>query len=178
MKYPVSLFFLIGILLFFLPFVEIKCNATPLYEAKGIDLVTGFTVKENKHIKDFDETSLDIKNERQQGNMFAIAAFAFGILGLILSLLNFRSQTAACMITGSLAAFSLVGLLIDLKSDLKKWNGSSIKKPDNDFLGRLTNIKVSVDFTAWFYISLISFLAAAYFAYKKDLPAARQKTPS
>jgi len=170
MKYSISISFLVGILLFFLPFVEIKCNATPLYEAKGIDLVTGFTVKDNKHIKDFDETSFDIKNERQQGNTFAIAAFALGILGLILSLLNFKSQQLVCVITGALAAISLIGLLVNLKSDLRKWNGSSIKKPDNDFLGGLANIKVSVDFTAWFYLSLISFLAAAYFAYQKGLP--------
>lgn len=174
MKYSVSISFLAGILLFFLPFVEIKCNATPLYEAKGIDLVTGFTVKNNQHIREFDDTTLDIKNERQQGNSFAIAAFAFGILGLILSLLNFKSQTALCMITGALAAFSLIGLLIDLKSDLTKWNRSSIKNPDG-FLGGLANIKVSVDFTAWFYISLVSFLAAAYLAYQKGLPVSQQK---
>lgn len=176
MKYSVSICFLAGVLLFFLPFVEIKCNATPLYEAKGIDLVTGFTVKDGKHNKEFDETSIDIKNERQQGNTFAIAAFALGILGLILSLLNFKSQPAVCMITGALAAFSLIGLLIDLKSDLKKWNGSSIKKPDNDFLAGLANIKVSVEFTAWFYISLISFLAAAYFAYQKGLPSSQRRS--
>lgn len=149
-----------------------------MYEAKGIDLVTGFTVKDNKHIKDLDETSFDIKNERQQGNTFAIAAFALGILGLVLSLLNFKTQPTVCIITGALAAFSLIGLFIDLKSDLKKWNGSSIKKPDNDFLGGLANIRVSVDFTAWFYLSLISFLAAAYFAYQKGLPASKQKLSS
>ena len=177
MKYSISISFLVGLLLFFLPFVEVKCNATPLYEAKGIDLVTGFTVKDNKHIKDFDETALDIKNERQQGNTFAIAAFALGILGLVLSLLNFKSQPLVCMITGALAAFSLIGLLIDLNSDLKKWNGPSLKKTDNDFFG-LANIRVSVDFTAWFYISVISFLAAAYFAYQKGRPASQQKSPS
>lgn len=177
MKYPVSISFLIGILLFFLPFVEIKCNATPLYEAKGIDLVTGFTVKNDKHVREFDETSLDIKNERQQGNTFAIAAFAFGILGLILSLFHFKTQRAIGMITGALAAFSLIGLFIDLKSDLRKWNGSSIKKTD-DFLGGLANIKVSVDFTAWFYLSLVSFLAAAYFAYRGGLPGSPQKLSS
>lgn len=175
MKYSISISFLVGILLFFLPFIEIKCNATPLYEAKGIDLVTGFTVKDNMHSKDFDETSIDIKNERQQGNSYAIAAFALGILGLVLSLLNFKSQPVVCMITGALAAFALIGLLIDLNSDLKKWNGSSIKKTDNDFLGGLANIKVSVDFTAWFYLSLVSFLAAAYFAYQKGSLSSKQK---
>lgn len=178
-KYSVSIAYLVGVLLFFLPFVEIKCNATPLYEAKGIDLVTGFTVKEDRGRNTNDDFTMnDSRNERQEGNTFAIAAFILGILGLILSFLNFRSQPIISTITGALAALCLLGLMIQVKSDVGKWSSRGGSSPDHDMFRDMTrNIKVTAEFTAWFYLALISFAVAAYLSYKKGLPFLEEQPP-
>lgn len=177
-KYTSSVAYAVGILLFFLPFVEIKCNATPLYEAKGIELVTGFTVKDKAGISSNHFNGEDSQNERQQGNTFAIAAFVLGILGLILSFLNFKSQPVVSTITGVLAALCLIALLIQVKSDVGNWNTGGRPNANDDFFGNMArNIKVTAEFTAWFYLSLFSFLVAAYFSYKKGWPASINKQP-
>ncbi len=172
-KYTLSIIYAVGILVFFLPFVEIKCNATPLYEVKGIELVTGFTVKENQGTNGFDDLAIrenENSNERQEGNGFAIAALAFGIIGLIISFLNFKSQPIASTLTGALAAFCLIGLMIQVKADVGKWGskGGSNTKPD--IFGDMSReIKITADFTPWFYLALISFAAAGFLSYRKRL---------
>lgn len=180
-KYAISIAYAVGILVFFLPFVEIKCNATPLYEAKGIELVTGFTVDEQRGATGFDNVTVnDNQNERQEGNTFAIAAFVLGIIGLILSFLNFKSKPIASTITGALASICLVALMIQVKSDVGKWGtkGRTNSNPETDFLGDMSrNIKVTAEFTAWFYLALISFLVAAYLSYRKRLPQIAEQPP-
>lgn len=57
---------------------------------------------------------------------------------------------AGAVITGVLAAGALIGLLVDLKKEIG--SGSLLKdKP----------ISVSIEFTQWFYITIVAFLAAA-----------------
>lgn len=179
-KYGISIAYAVGILLFFLPFVEIKCNATPLYEAKGIDLVTGFTVDEQRGQTNVDNLSLnDNRNEKQEGSVFALGAFVLGIIGLILSFLNFKSQPVVSTITGVLASICLIALMIQVKSDVGKWGstGKTNTNPDNIFGDMSRNIKVTAEFTTWFYVALISFLIAAFLSYRKGLPAMAQQPP-
>jgi hypothetical protein len=182
-RYAISIAYALGVLLFFLPFVEIKCNATPLYEAKGIDLVTGFTVKEDLGKNKFDDVDVNINdnsNERQEGNVFAIAAFALGIIGLILSFLNFRSKPMASTITGVLGAICLIALMIQVKADVEKWGskGNTNTNSNTDLFGGMTkNIKITADFTPWFYLALLSFLVAAFLSYRKGLPSVAAQPP-
>ena len=171
-KYTISIIYAVGILLFFLPFVEIKCNATPLYEVKGIELVTGFTVEDsNKGTENFNDVFVsESQNERQESNAFAIGAFAFGIIGLIISFLNFKSQPVASTLTGALAALCLVGLMIQVKGDVGKWSSKTRPATNTDIFGDMSRtIKVIADFTPWFYLALISFAAAAFLSYRQRL---------
>jgi hypothetical protein len=166
MKYSSSVAFAVALLLFFLPFVEFKCNATPLYEAKGIELVTGFTVKEDKDTKAIDDNG----NERQEPNVFAVIAFILGILGLILSFMNFKSRPLISAVTGMLAAVCLLALLIQVTSDVGKWNtAGKTNRDDNLFTDMAKTIRITAQFTAWFYLSLVSFLAAAFFSYRRKM---------
>jgi hypothetical protein len=178
-KYAVSIAWVVGILLFFLPFVEVKCNATPLYEAKGIDLVTGFTVKDNPDKNSLDNLDVnDVRNERQEGNGFAIAAFILGIAGLILSFMNFKSQPVVSSITGVLAALCLIALMIQVKADVGKWSNHPRPNSDNVFFDDMSrSMKITAEFTTWFYLSLISFLVAAYLSYKNKPSAVVAQQP-
>jgi lysylphosphatidylglycerol synthetase-like protein (DUF2156 family) len=172
MKYSSSISFLVALLLFFLPFVEIKCNATSLYKAKGIELVTGFTVKDDRDKNSEDNLSVgDNRNERQEPNNFAIAAFVLGILGLILSFVNFRSRPLVNTVIAVLAAVCLLALLIQIQSDVGKWSTTGKTSRDDDLLHDMArSIRITAQFTAWYYLSLVSFIAAAFFSYRRKPP--------
>jgi hypothetical protein len=161
-------FFLIGNLLFFLPFAEFKCkNATGVIDfgiTKKINNTldsliakpTGFNLAFG--LKDYDET----KTRQQDGweykfkssgknksNGFALVALILGVLGFVISWLSFPSRPIVNAIIGALAAVALIGCMLDVKSTLKDQSG-----------GVLT-----VEFTIWFYLSITSFVLASIFNY-------------
>lgn len=75
----------------------------------------------------------------------------------------------AAMITGVLSAGAMIGLLLDIKKQAKidVPNLGETQTTNNGLnLGDM-KMGITVDFTPWFYISLIAFLAAAFFCYKR-----------
>jgi hypothetical protein len=166
-KTPSSIAFVVGTLLFFLPFLEIKCNNMSLQKLSGAELATGYkintpgsqnTLFEGLVKENTDNKPSISKNDNKEPNLYALAALALGALGLILSFTNIKAAGIGGLLTGSLAAASLIGLLIDVKRQLK----SEMK-----FDGVTSDVNIAVDFTPWFYISIISFAVAAYFSYKR-----------
>jgi hypothetical protein len=163
-KIPSTVSFAVGVLLFFMPFIDIKCNEMSVQTVNGIKLATGFQVKgpgdNNSLFGEMEETgkSNSNKGESKDPNLFALAALALGIAGLLLSSLNNKAGGIGGLITGVLSAAALIGLMVDVKTGLKNepltGNGSD-------------DVKISVDFTSWFYIALLAFLAAAYFSYRR-----------
>lgn len=184
-KIPSSVTFVVAILLFFMPFIDIKCNNMSLQQVNGIQLATGFQMKNNSSNNSFfndfktDEvdktiTKTTTKTDKKDPNLFAMVALGLGILGLILSFTNAKAAIGGAMVTGVLSAASLVGLMIDIKKkvkiDMPKTSGDSdggILDKGFDKIGKSMsdNLNISVDFTPWFYIALIAFLAAAVFSY-------------
>src|SRR5215208_6461937 len=91
-KYTVSIAYLAGILLFLLPFVEIKCNDAPFAENTGVGLAFGIDYKMTGQVKSLSdsfesETERKSKVSKESGKMyvFALVALILGIIGLILS---------------------------------------------------------------------------------------------
>lgn len=165
-KVPSSISFLIGTLLFFLPFLDIKCNNMSLQKLTGAELATGYKIKgpgsqntlfEGLLNENTDNKPAVAKNDKEP-NLFALAALALGALGLILSFTNIKAAGIGGVLTGALAAGSLIGLMIDVYRQLK--SEISIGEVKSD-------VSITVDFTPWFYLSAISFIAAAYFSYKR-----------
>jgi hypothetical protein len=76
-------------------------------------------------------------------------------------------------VTGIASAGALIGLMLDIKKKIKLDTGSSGGKKSeggglDDFGKELTEkMNISVDFTPWFYIAVLAFLAAAFFCYKR-----------
>jgi len=177
-KIPSTVAYVVGVLLFFMPFVDIKCNNMSLQEVSGIQLATGFTMKKNGADNSFlNDMKMDktegttAKSDKKDPNIYALIALALGIIGIILSITNARAASGAAMVTGIASAGALIGLFIDIKKQVKldmPDSGGDISKGIED-IGRTVTDKmnISVDFTPWFYIALISFLAAAYFCYKR-----------
>jgi hypothetical protein len=167
-KIPATAAFLIAILLFLLPFAEIKCNGTALANNTGIGIAMGTDWKEvtTKSLfgNDFgsDNTGNDQKMKKQDPNIFAIAALGLGIVGLLLAFLAPKSGGKPNLYIGILAAVALIAMLIDLKSKAK--SDTSLKSSDLDFNA---GVSITVDGTPAFYFAIILFVAAALFCWQR-----------
>jgi len=183
-KIPSTVAFAIGILLFFLPFIDIKCNNMSLQQVSGFQLATGFKVNnkssDNSFLNDIktdkaDETitKATTKSDKKDPNTYAMIALGLGILGLLLSFVNSKAASGGAMITGIASVVALIGLMIDIKKKVKM-DVPSAGKSDDDVLGlnklgqqMSDNINIRVDFTPWFYIAIIAFIAAVVFCYMR-----------
>jgi hypothetical protein len=157
-----SAMFLIGTLLFLLPFVNIKCKGETLISNNGIGLAFGVNYKTSKQIESNDDSfSKKISvTEKDSGKLYvsALLALLLGVAGFVLSVINPGPNKLNALI-GVLAAIALVGLMIQIRSEISD-------KSDHDILDSLSrNTRLTVEFTVWYYLSLISFIAAAFFSF-------------
>jgi len=173
-KIPSSIAFLLAILLFLLPFAEIRCNGAAVANNTGIGIATGAEWKEvvTKNIfgNGFQNnpSTNDTKVQKQDPNIFAIASLALGVIGGLIAFLTPKGGGRFNLFVGALAAVSLIAMLIDLRSKAKSEN--SIKSSDLDFNA---GIAITVDGTGWFYFTIILFILGGVFSYLqgKNLPA-------
>lgn len=165
-KMPSTIAFVIGVVLFFMPFVDIQCNNMSLQKVSGAELATGFKIKSpgtgNSLFDGLDKMGGESKTsvstgDKKDPNVYALAALALGALGLLLSISNAKLGGIGGVLTGALSAASLIGLWIDIRKQLKADIG----------MDKQTDINIAVEFTPWFYLAVISFIAAAYFSYKR-----------
>lgn len=177
-KIPATVAFTVGVLLFFMPFMEIKCGNNTLQQVSGFQMATGFNVKKNNSgnslMDDFNtgKSERNIpKSEKKDPNMFALIALGLGVIGLLLSFAKARGVLGVAMITGLLSAVALIGLMIDVKKQVKLEMPGQSGGDDNNLLKGMNgfgdNMGISVVFTSWFYIAVIAFLAAAFFCYMR-----------
>jgi hypothetical protein len=181
-KIPATVAFAVGVLLFLLPFAEIKCSGTTLANTSGLDIAmkkdwkpanNSLLGKEGMG----DKTSKPTSQERGNSWIFAIAALGLGVVGLLLSFANVRSAAGGALVTGILSAGALIGMMLDMK----KWFNDSLAKDAidkakehsdntlglNNLGNSFNNMKPTLDFTPWFYVAVVAFLAAAFFSYRR-----------
>jgi cation transport ATPase len=163
--YTTTISFAVAILLFLLPFAEVKCNGSTLMSNTGIGIATGGkwrTVADaGKGLFDGDtnkSSSSVSQDEKQPPNKYAGAALVLGIIGLIVTFLKFKPKNPVVIAIGIIAAVALIALMIQLKSDVGAKTGK-----DNELN---MDVKIKVAFTIWYFLSLLSFIAAAFFGYK------------
>ena len=165
-KIPSSIAFLLAILLFLLPFAEIRCNGTAVASNTGLGIATGTEWKEvvTKSIfgNEFQNnpSTNESKVQKQDPNIFAIAALVLGVIGVLIAFLTPKGGGKFNLFVGALAAISLIAMLIDLRSKAKSDN--SIKSSDLDFNA---GVIVTVDGTGWFYFTIILFILGGVFSY-------------
>lgn len=164
-KIPTSVTLAIAVVLFFMPFLDIKCNDMSLQKISGLELATGFRIKNSNDsflgnldkLDNTESSTSSSKGQKKDPNIYALAALGFAVLGLVLSLLAGKAGGIGAMLTSVVGAVSLILLLADIKSDIKAEIGDASKD----------GVSISVDFTPVFYITIIVFLAAAYFGYRR-----------
>src|SRR5882672_8930665 len=155
--------FLLGVLLFLAPFIDIRCNNVSLQQVSGINLATGFEVKTNdenslfKNLKVKDDDLSFKHGEKSEGNIYALLALIIGLAGAVVLLLKFKNRETIGAIAGIGAAAALIGLMIDIKSQVKL-NLSA----RTDF----ADLSLVIAFTPWFYLAVVAFLVGAYLSFK------------
>jgi formate hydrogenlyase subunit 3/multisubunit Na+/H+ antiporter MnhD subunit len=100
------------------------------------------------------------KVQKQDPNVFAIAALALGVIGVLIAFLTPKGGGRFNLFVGALAAVSLIAMLIDLRSKLKSEN--SVKSSELDLNA---GVIVTVDGTGWFYFTIILFILGGVFSY-------------
>ena len=181
-KIPSTVAFAFGILLFFLPFSEIRCVSTKVATKSGLDFSLGndwkpITGGAGLSKTDFQQKASSFGKE-QKGNTqyLAIGAAALAILGLLLSLTNSKSAWGGGIVAGVLSGGALIGLMLDEKKNYaaslktqaldKAKEGADNLGLDN-FSNSLGDTKLTLAFSPWFNIAVLAFLAAAFFCYKR-----------
>lgn len=165
-RYTTMVAFAVAVLLFLLPFNEFRCNGIPVAQNTGLGLATG---------SDYRLSDKDSKKEgpvKGSGKVyaFALAALILGIVGLAIASSNIKAGVAN-MVIGVVAALSLLALMFQVNRDFDE----QAAQGRNDIS---ESIKVSIVFTIWYYLSLICFLAAAFFSFKREQLLARNGVPA
>jgi magnesium-transporting ATPase (P-type) len=168
-KYTPTITITAGILLFLLPFAELKCGSTTIAENTGVGLATGkdwkvslfgdygeYLNKESKNINTADKTIIN------DPNWFIILSLFFAFSAFIFSVSNWSSKNLYTMSAGLLAAILLLAAMIFLKLMFRSEMRSG---QDQDF-SKISSL-IKLQFTVWYYFSLIAFSAAAFFSYKQ-----------
>jgi hypothetical protein len=163
-KHTTSVAYLAALLLFFLPFVQIKCNDLPFAENNGIGLALGRDYKVSAEWQDrLGGTSKSAKVNKESGKMYVLAltAFIIGIVGFMIALSLGQKAALTNMMLGILAALALIIVMIQITADVRQ----HARNPERS-VSDMEAVKVTADFTLWYYLSVCCFLAAAFFSYK------------
>ncbi|HEY6505563.1 MAG TPA: hypothetical protein VIZ28_16425 [Chitinophagaceae bacterium] len=184
-KIPSSVTFVIAVLLFLLPFAELKCKAPEEKENSlfnfsnmgmtvtntGLGLALGSEWKMNTASMGglFNEKSrqnnMKENMEAQEPNNYAIIALVLAALGLGLSFTQTKAWIAVSAAAGALSACALIGLMMDLKSKSKELVDETQKASNNYSMSEGAGFELG--FTPWFYVAVIALLAAAFFSFKR-----------
>ncbi len=165
--------FLAALLLFFLPFLNIKCNDQKIASITGKDFVTGFKMKDkagdsffggmfkNKNKNrgadaDNSDSTDKSKDEIEKPNKLAITGLILGVAAFALIFFRFRYATPAAAVASGIAAVSLLCIYLDYQSKVKELDSSM-------------GISISMSFTIWYFLCIILFATGAYFSYKAYL---------
>lgn len=178
-KNIITIAFTIGLLLFLLPFAELRCNNIGLVRNTGIGLAIGTewrsslgTGLDNGKESVTGDANRKGRKELSNGpNIFAIAAAAAGLIGLFVAFNYGKYRSLLCMSAGILAAIMLIAMMIQLRISVRSLMNKALESGDKDDtfgnMGMGMSQMIKLHFTIWYYISLVSFITAAFFGYKQ-----------
>lgn len=188
---PSIVAFAVGILLFLLPFAEIKCNDSPAttgngffgfkmsgisFTNTGLGLATGGSWKLEMKGGGFmsggksDMQEKMDKSGKRDPNWYAIAALGLAVIGLLFSISKVRTLSFISVAAGILSAAALIGLMFDLKKQVKNPLSNADTNEtglDNLGFGNMANGGMHIQFTPSFYLAVAVMLLAAFFSYKR-----------
>ena len=119
-------------------------------------------------------TKATTKSDKKDPNLYALIALGLGVLGLLLTFAKAKPAIGGAMVVGIAGAAALIGMMLDVKKKVKLdmpdsgGSGGDIGKGLDNITNTMSDkMNITVDFTPWFYIAVIAFLAGAFFCYKR-----------
>lgn len=175
--YATTITYALGLLLFLLPFFDIKCNAITMAQLSGINMATGSKPSVSRDLeklgnnfggKGFDENK-DVAKTKSggDGHLFitALAALLLGVAGLLFSLLNKGRNARSTMMIGLLGVVALLASWIEIGAYVKANAKTDANDTGGDFAGM---VAISANPTFWFFLCLLCFAASAFIGYKQS----------
>ncbi len=164
---PSTIAFAAALLLFLMPFAEIKCSGTKFMDKKGIDFAMNkeWSVASKGMGDDmFKDGTKKPSNKEGQAPLLVIAAIALAVIGIGVSLIKSKSGSLLTALVGFAGVASLVGFMIMLKSWFDKEMAKDAADKVKDTTSGFGDVKLSLDFTIGLYLCIACFLIAAVFS--------------
>lgn len=125
--------FILAIILFLMPWIDISCTGVPIMSASGIDMVTGSY-----------DVPKDYTNNNPQSEIFAILALIAAIVGLIACLIRHKIAFFTRVISGIAGIVFLIALKL---------------KIDKDIFSQSEGV-LQVNYLIGYWLTIIAFVAA------------------
>ena len=140
-RYTATIAFAVGLILFLLPFAELKCNTTTLVQNTGIGIALGNKWKApvlGGYDDIFKKANSTIRNNQKDSlnagpDIFTLIALAAGFAGFAFSLSPLKARPVAGIAAGILAALMLIAMMIQYKILLKTQMADKGKSNGSDF---------------------------------------------
>ncbi|MDZ4792837.1 MAG: hypothetical protein SGI83_01035 [Bacteroidota bacterium] len=168
-RHTATVAFAVGLLLFLLPFAELKCGGTALMGNTGAGIAMGNEWKiamggnDILHKMQSATNDKETKNALKSGpNVFLLVAIVAGIFGLLMGFFNQPWRHVAGMCAGILCCIMLIAVMIQFKMVLRS---SLTNSKELEGMGSMGGL-IKISFTIWYYASLLAFAAAGFFKYK------------
>lgn len=174
--YLSTITYAVGLLLFLLPFFDIKCNNVTMAELSGLSMATGGSANVSSDLKQMQNKFGDQTDDSQgsftaktkgSNHLFitALAALLLGILGLVLSLLNKGRGQQLNFGVGIVGVLALVASWIEASSYVK--TNMQTVAGENASVAYPGIVNFGINPTFWFFLCLLCYAASAYVGYKK-----------
>lgn len=169
---PTTIAFAVSVLMFLLPFSEIRCNKTAIMYKSGVDFATNHDWRASKAMGgDMFKDDGNSKPANKEGSApyLLLAALALGIIGIVVSVMKSPTSGLLSTVTGVGGAICLIGFMVMLKNWFDTESAKDAAKKAKDATDGLSidKIRPTLDMTAFFYIAVVCFLAAAAFGFMR-----------
>lgn len=162
-KLSPALFVLI-IICFFMPFVNLSCSGQTIMSLTGFQLITGADIKDQNMFGDINGTQT--KQEKVESQPLALFALLAAIAGLGLSFIRKKSLAIVNVVISALGAVFLLLLKFNLDGDAEL-GGQNV---------------ITLDYQAGYWLAFLLFLAGAVLFWlifsEKPKPDIKTEVPS
>ncbi len=167
--------YILALLCFLLPFVQISCAGQKLVTLTGVQLMTGTEIKPPTELfgikADPSATAkMTVKTQKTDPNWFAAIAFIAGVVGVIFSVLKANRSGLLAGIAGAAGAICLLIMRVNISSEMSK-------KPVGDDASTALMAAFTVEYQTGYYVCLLLFIFGAVALLMSEFrPAAAAET--
>lgn len=165
---PSTIAFTVALLIFLLPFAEIKCGGTTFMNKKGVDFALNkeWNIASKSMGEDlFKDGTKKPSNKEGTAPIMVIVAMGMAVLGIFVSLIRSKSGALLTAVVGAAGVASLIGFMVMLKGWFDREMAKDAAEKAKDAASELGNVKLTLDFTIFFYVCLACFLVATILAF-------------